>query len=120
MAATLDKETKQRISSQKDTILKMLKAAGSKGVKNSELLKVALRFSGVLFLLRKDGHIIEIVDNGGGLYSYVLVGYQEPEEKVSAYEKLFDLVADHDKVTATQLMSIMQQNNICFKRKAVR
>lgn len=104
----------------KNLVLDMLKKAGKEGVKNSELLEVALRFSGILHSLRKDGHIIELVEKGQGQISYVLVGFEEPGHHVSAYERLFDLVAEHDKISTSQLLSILKQNNICFKRKAIR
>lgn len=111
---------KKPTASQAATILAMLKDAGAAGVPNSELLSVALRFSGVIHILRNQGHLIELQDNGGGLYVYIYKGFKQPKKKISAYEKLFDLVADHDKVTTAQLQSIMLQNNICFTLKAIR
>ncbi|MCY8087241.1 hypothetical protein OZL46_14120 [Bacillus sonorensis] len=120
MSVLLKAEDKKRSESQKNTILTMLREAGTTGVKNSELLKVALRYSSVIHLLRKDGHLIEMINNEAGTLRYTLVGFEEPVPQVNAYEKLFDLVAEHDKVTTAQLLSILKQNNICFKLSVVR
>lgn len=120
MNNTLKQEGKVRSETKKNKILKMLRSAGKKGVTNTELLNVALRYSSVIHLLRKDGHIIEMVDFGGGTLKYVLTGFEKPAPQIDAYEKLFDLVADHEKVTTAQLLSILRQNNICFKRSSIR
>ncbi|KZR57896.1 hypothetical protein [Pseudobacillus badius] len=120
MNTALTNTTKVRLSTQKDTILGMLKKAGDRGVKNTELLKVALRFSGIIHMLRKEGYIIEMKSLGNGVYKYVLVGQETPKVQISAYEKLFDIVAEYPSVTTTQLISLMEQNNIIFKRKATR
>lgn len=114
------KESKERTANQKDKILKMLQNAGEHGVPNSKLIEVALRFSAVLHLLRRDGHIIELVSKGEGHYNYVLTGFQKPVATIPALEVLWNEVAEHDTVTFDELKKIMESKNLTFKRKAIR
>ncbi|OMQ06865.1 hypothetical protein BXO87_02340 [Bacillus sp. GZB] len=107
-------------NAKKTLVLDMLKKSGKEGVENTELIKIALRFSSILHSLRKEGYLIEVIDKGKGRFNYVLVGFESPHNHVSAYERLFDLVAEYDKVSTSQLLSVLKQNNICFKRKAIR
>lgn len=117
--AEMLKESKSRLNSQKETILKMLQEAGDKGVPNTKLRRVALRFTGVIHQLKKDGHIIEVVSYGDGVYRYVLKGNTEPAKEESALDILIQAIEDEGGiVTVGKLLQIMEEKNLIFKRKS--
>ena len=117
--AEMLKESKSRLNSQKETILKMLQEAGDKGVPNTKLRQVALRFTGVIHKLKKDGYIIEVVSDGDGVYRYVLKGKTEPSKEESALDILIQAIEDEGGiVTVDRLLQIMGEKNLIFKRKS--
>jgi hypothetical protein len=62
----------RRRQSSKAQILAALQAAGSRGCTNDELNAVAYRYGGRIKELRDDGHDIESINEGAGLFRYVL------------------------------------------------
>lgn len=112
------KESKSRLNSQKETILKMLQEAGDNGVPNTKLRRVALRFTSVIHQLKKVGYIIEVVSDGDGVYRYVLKGKTEPAKEESALDILIQAIEDEGGiVTVGKLLRIMDEKNLIFKRK---
>jgi hypothetical protein len=117
--AELLKESKARQSTQKETVLKMLQEAGEQGVTNTKLRRVALRFTSIIHLLKKDGYIIETVSDGDGVYRYVLKGKTEPVKESSALDILIQAIEDEGGiVTVDRLLQIMEEKNLIFKRKS--
>lgn len=67
-------DAQQRIPSQKEKIVNLLRDAGEDGVTNAELARIGLRYGARLTELYKEGFIIdnEPVENSESLYKYVL------------------------------------------------
>lgn len=117
--AEMLKESKARVKSQKETIIEMLQESGDNGVPNTKLRRVALRFTDVIYQLKKDGYIIEVVSDGDGVYRYVLKGKTEPAKEESALDILIQAIEDEDGiVTVGKLLQIMEEKNLIFKRKS--
>ena len=58
---------------QKERILRALKASGAQGVTNRQFIDMNIfRYSARIEELRKEGHIITISNIKGGLYRYTL------------------------------------------------
>lgn len=61
-----------RLGSQRDVILALLLDHGQTGITNIELNKVAFRYGGRIFELRRMGHAIETAPEGGGVFRFTL------------------------------------------------
>ncbi|MGM7720645.1 hypothetical protein [Metabacillus sp. Hm71] len=77
-------EAKKRMPTQREQILNKLRDAGDKGVTNTELLEIAIRYTARLHELYQQGYIIETVSINDGVYNYILKGEPEGETSVSA------------------------------------
>jgi len=117
----MDKETKQRTDSHKHRILMLLRSAGDKGILNTELSKIALRYNARLQELYVEGYKIESQELGGGLTKYILKS--EPETKQDKPKSALEIMqADlkdkyNDNISTDELMSYLAEHNFTVKRK---
>ena len=65
-------EAMQRIPSQREKILHLLKDAGEEGILNTELVGVCLRYGARISELNSMGYLIDIKREGKGVYRYIL------------------------------------------------
>ncbi|HSW76022.1 MAG TPA: hypothetical protein VLG50_03195, partial [Candidatus Saccharimonadales bacterium] len=65
-------EAQNRIPSQKQKIVQLLRDAGAEGITNAELAKICLQYNSRLSELSKEGYVIETIHVKDGLYKYVL------------------------------------------------
>lgn len=115
----MNKEEKERIIKKTEQILNALRTAGLKGLTNSELSKIALRYGGSLGELYKKGYTISKESLGEGLYRYWLVSEPSVEAvREKAIDVLLSNVKSFGLVDAEQLLSIMNNSNIAVKYKA--
>jgi hypothetical protein len=65
-------EARQRIPSQAERIINLLKEAGADGVTNIQLSKISLKYDSRISELRMRGYDIETTHKKKGVYKYVL------------------------------------------------
>jgi hypothetical protein len=66
-------EAMNRIPSQTEKIINLLRNAGADGVTNIELAEVSLKYDARISELRRKGFIIETIYISSGVYKYVLI-----------------------------------------------
>jgi hypothetical protein len=66
-------EARQRIPSQTERIINLLKEAGADGVTNHELSKISLKYDSRISELRMRGYDIETTHEKKGVYKYFLI-----------------------------------------------
>lgn len=121
MTTTIHKEAKKRLPSQKETILRLLREAGTTGVTNVRLTKVALRYGAPLGALYQDGYKIETINLGDGLVKYILRGEPNADEKKK--EKSTDLfegalITRFGVEAKDDILELMDKLNLTVKYKA--
>lgn len=116
----MDTETKVRTESQRLKILNLLRSAGTNGVTNVDLVKVALRYSARIQEMYVAGYEINVEELAGGLTKYILV--KEPETKKSKPDKALNVLIDGIKnkyngnVSVEQLIEELNSNNFTVRR----
>lgn len=110
------KEAKERIPSQKDTILKRLIDSGKNGITNIELNTICLRYSSIIFLLKKDGYKISITNQGGGVVLHTLES-ETPEAKIPYKKGINILKEELDAVTFEKVSNILDKHLLNIVRK---
>jgi len=73
-------------SSQTHRVLMLLKTKGR--ATNYELNKIAFRYGDCIFRLRKEGHDIESIRKGGGLWEFVYRDGEEVTTSMNLWKKL--------------------------------
>lgn len=117
----MNNETKERTSSQRDKIIALLKQAGDKGVLNTQLSKVALRYNARIQELYVRGYKIDSVDLECGVTKYIL--RFEPTEQFNKPEKAEDLLINDiknkysDVITSEQLQEYLDTHGFTVRRK---
>jgi hypothetical protein len=115
-------ETKEikRQSNVRAKILDSLRKAGSHGLTNVQLSKIAVRYGGSLGELYKRGYIINKEHVGDGVYNYTLV--EEPEEETLTHKTALELLVDGVNkiglVDSKELVWLLDELGINVKRKA--
>jgi hypothetical protein len=66
-------EARQRIPTQAERIINLLKEAGADGVSNIELSKISLKYDARICELRMQGYEIETTHEKKGVYKYFLI-----------------------------------------------
>ena len=66
-------EARQRIPSQTERMIKLLREAGADGVTNHELSKISLKYDSRISELRMRGYEIETTHEKKGVYRYILI-----------------------------------------------
>lgn len=118
----MNKETKERTSSQRDRIINLLKHAGDKGVLNTQLSKVALRYNARIQELYVRGYKIDSVELAGGITKYIL--RSEPVEKVCKPQKAEDILINDikskysDIINSEELQEYLNTHGFTVRRKA--
>lgn len=115
-------ETKKRVKSQKETVLDMLKKAGSKGVTNDTLSKVTFRFATSIHLLYQEGYIISTENLGEGVCNYTLLKEPssprlEKDEKAIIVLNREIMTKYNDCISSSDLDEILDSLGFVIKRK---
>lgn len=107
------------MSKKYNEILGLLKSRGKEGITNVELSDIALRYGAYLGQMYKDGHTINSIHEGDGVYRYFYVS--EPFNHVDK-EPAIDILLKHIRnegfVTASEIKEILEKTNITVKYKA--
>lgn len=117
----MNQETKERTASQKVKIISMLKEVGDRGVLNTQLSKVALRYNARIQELYVQGYKIDSIDLEGGLIKYIL--RSEPSGRVDKPEKAIDVLMNdikskyNDKLSSGELFDYLESQGFTVKRK---
>lgn len=107
-----------RVPSKKEEVLECLRIAGDEGLTNIELRQIAVRFTGIIYFLRKDGYIIETIKEGHGVFRYVLRGKQDPVDDESPLSILLKEVDKRGTVSAEEFINILSSKNLVLKKLA--
>lgn len=83
-------ESKTRQPSQKEHILKVLKAADEAGVLNTDLNDIMLRYGQIIYELRCEGYQIQTKNISNGIVKYTLLS--DKPVKANKKEKGIDIV----------------------------
>lgn len=114
-------DAKQRIPSQKEKIINLLRDAGEEGVLNTELVKHCIRFNARISELYAEGYKINVEHLGKGMYKYVLIS--EPKRRHEIPKSALEIVLNeiHEKyqgkIEAQDLQRILAFNNFHIVRK---
>lgn len=111
---------KARRNSHRAKILNMLRNAGKKGVLNTEMSQVALRYGGTLGELYSRGYEIEKTNVGNGVYKYTLISEPKTEivEHAKAKDILIDMVNSLGEIDGEELSWLLDELGFDVKRKA--
>ncbi|MBZ5723023.1 MAG: helix-turn-helix domain-containing protein [Acidobacteriia bacterium] len=71
-------EREARLSSQRERILALLRERGRAGITNTELNELCFRYGARIFELRRAGQEIETIDEGAGVFRFVLKSSPRP------------------------------------------
>lgn len=113
---------KERIPTQREKILNLLREAGSKGVTNSYMSKIALNYKARIQELYEKGYVIEVESLKRGLFRYTLL--EEPESVQEKPPRAIDVLKQniHVKyggaITSEQLESILDNMNFQVVRRS--
>ena len=113
-------EAQERIPSQREKIINLLKEAGEEGITNKELNKIGFRFGARIQELHKLGYLIETTSIKKGLYNYVL----KSEPCINKYfpnaaEEIYNIIEDQfeNAITADQLKNLLDMKFFYIIRK---
>lgn len=116
----MDKKEIKRQANVRGKILDSLREAGSDGVTNVQLSKIAVRYGGSLGSLYKRGYMIDKEHVGGGVYKYTLV--EEPDEEITVHKTALEMFIDGvDKiglVDSKEVAWLLEELGLNVKRKA--
>lgn len=107
------------MSKKYNEILGLLKTRGEQGITNVELSNFALRYGAYLGQMYKDGHKINSIHEGDGVYRYFYIS--EPVnhvDKEPAIDVLIKHIRNEGFVTASEIKEILEKTNITVKYKA--
>lgn len=112
---------KQRIESNKVKVLSILREAGSDGVLNTDLSKIALRYGAIISNLHMAGYHIDNQVVNGGVRRYFLIS--EPKEEIKpkkGIELLMEAINDnHGSIVYDyELEQLLEQLNLTVVRKS--
>jgi hypothetical protein len=117
----MNQATKERILSQRDKILQLLRNSGSKGITNAELQKVASRFNARIQEMYVEGYKIETELFDNGITRYTLIS--EPKVKNRKPKAATDLLVSEieskyrGKITKDELLNLLDDMNLTVRRK---
>lgn len=114
------KESKDRAPSQKVAILETLREAGSKGVTNTDLKNIAIRFSAVTNQLQLDGYDIELVNEGSGVVRYILKDPNPVRSKVkveTGLQKTRAFFSESNSPSFEDFVNFLSDNGLHIKHK---
>ena len=117
----MDREMKKRTSNQRSKILEALRHAGSNGLTNVDLSKIALRFQSRLHELYIQGYGVKTTMYEGGLTHYLLIW--EPiipltEQPRALDVLLFEIERNYGGVITTdELIQLLNKKEMGVQRK---
>jgi hypothetical protein len=109
-----------RIPSQRERIVNLLKDAGEEGVLNTQLNNICLRYGARISELVSMGYVIDIKREGKGLYRYFLkkVPSEIQYHKRAEDEILYIIDADYDGMIETlELKKLLLEKDFHIIRK---
>ncbi len=122
---TAYRKAQEKMPYRKDIILRMLRNAGEKGVTNTELQKVSLRYSACIgTYMKNQGYEIRVKNLGGGLCRYYLISepetinYGKPE---NAVDILLREIEENfgGEVSSEDLVKILSRNDFYMRKKQI-
>jgi hypothetical protein len=117
----MNQATKERTLSQHEKILQLLRNAGSKGVTNVELQKIASRFNARIQEMYVEGYKIETEQFDSGITRYTLIS--EPKVKNRKPKAATDLLASEieskyrGKISKDELLNLLEDMDLTVRRK---
>ncbi|MCY7861196.1 hypothetical protein MOD67_14305 [Bacillus licheniformis] len=117
---TIYKEALDRINTQREKVLHLLKQRGSNGVFNYELAKIALSYQRRIHDLIEEGYDVVISNEGGGAFKYTLKNLSPSKtSKRSALEMVIREIEENygGSIDALELLDIIENLgvNVCHK-----
>jgi hypothetical protein len=122
MNNTILMEAKKRMPSQREQILNRLREAGDRGVLNTDLVQLCIRYTGRLAELYQMGYKIDTDHVEKGIVLYTL--REEPKVPVKDIPSAISVLAKeinetyHGAITAETLQALLQQMNFNVVRKS--
>ncbi|PAD70565.1 hypothetical protein CHH83_01820 [Bacillus sp. 7586-K] len=120
MTTTL-KEASERIPTQREKILNLLRNAADKGITNQQFQNVCIRWDARVRELYQQGYVIENESLGNGVYKYILVS--EPETIADKPKKAIELLISkinntyNGKIDTESLSSLLEAEGLQVVRK---
>jgi hypothetical protein len=114
-------EAQERIPSQKEKMINLLKEAGENGVTNIELSKISLRYNARISELIMSGYIIENTQVKKGVYKYVLKGFKsDVKSYLHAADEILMIVENgyKDRISSAELKNLLEEKDFTITRKA--
>jgi hypothetical protein len=112
-------EAKERIATQREAIINLLKSKGTKGATNDQLQRISLRYSSILSIMRDDGYDVAVEFHGNGLCSYILVKEPDGDWVDLAKEKAKDILLSkiNGKISVKDLLALISENELVIMKK---
>lgn len=120
MSIEFYKEAQDRIPSQTEKIIRMLKEAGSEGVTNAELANVGLRYGARMAELYKKGYVVQKQQLKKGLCKYVLIRVSGENKFITnATEEILEDIElfFNGSISAIELKSLLNLKDFHITRK---
>jgi hypothetical protein len=117
----MNAKEKLRIESNKEKILNKLREAGDKGVLNTEMSEICLRYGAVISNLHIAGYEITNESVNGGVRKYVLVNEpdEEPKPKKATEVLMDEITQKHQGIVYDfELEELLEKLNLTVVRKS--
>lgn len=113
-------EAKERIPTQMEKIINLLKAAGEEGVTNTELSTISLQYSSRISELYMAGYITETIPIKDGLYKYVLKKVVPPFDIKSATDEILTAIQKDygNRITSEELKALLDEKYFNIHRRS--
>lgn len=112
-------EAKERIPTQREKIINLLKAAGEEGVTSSDLNQICFRYGARLSELYERGYLIEATNFENGMYRYVLRKTPSKETLFESAEEVLlqQITQQGGQFVAKLLKTLLRENGFKIIRK---
>lgn len=113
-------EAKERIPTQHEKIIHLLKVAGEEGVTNSELSKVSLQYSSRISELYMLGYITETIPVKDGVYKYVLIKIVPAFDIKKARDEILMIIQKDydDRISSYELDQLLDEKYFNIHRRS--
>ncbi len=113
-------EALERIPTQIERIIDLLKDAGAEGVTNTELSQISLKYDARISDLRRKGFVIDVISEGGGVYRYFLI--KTPSQDYlfkKAQDEVIEIIVSkyRNSISAYQLLELLDEKDFHIIRK---
>lgn len=122
MDYTILKEAKKRMPTQRETLLKVLREAGRKGVLNTDLVDICIGYRSRIAELYQMGYQVDVEHLDKGVCIYTLV--HEPETPITNIPTAISVITEainekyHGAITADTLATLLKEMNFNVVRKS--